>query len=99
MCRDLATLCCTVPQLRVAVLGRGVGNRRTFPFMLYDYPETGQWGEGYIQAVWEDFSNGEDGVIITLDDASRRHWFANPIGLPEALAKFLGTGRRFKHRA
>ena len=96
MCRDLATLCCTLPQFRVAVLGRGIGNKRMFPFVLYDFPETCQWGEGYIQNSWENFSEGQPGVIVTLDDQSRRHWFANPTGLPEDLAKFLGTGRNFQ---
>lgn len=96
MGRDLATLCCTLPEFRVGYLGRGLGNRRKFPFTLYDFPETAQWGETYIKEVWEDFSAGEDGVIITLDDASRRHWFANPHGLPDELATFLGPGRNFK---
>jgi len=96
MCRDLATLCATLPQFRVGVLGRGMGNRRRFPFTLYPYPETGQWGEGYIAPTWNDFSDGENGVIITLDDASRRHWFANPVGLPEEMQRFLGSGRNFE---
>lgn len=96
MGRDLATLCCTMPEFRVGYLGRGIGTKRAFPFVLYDFPESAQWGEGYLPGVWDDFSNGEHGVIITLDDASRRHWFANPIGLPEDLAKFLGPGRNFE---
>ena len=96
VCRDLATLACTMPEFRVAVLGRGIGQRLKFPFLLYDYPESMQWGEGYIQDAWQDFSHGESGVIITLDDISRRSWFANPIGLPDSLATFLGDGRNFQ---
>lgn len=94
--RDLATLACTLPQFRVGYLGRGISNRRMFPFVLYDYPESGQWGEDYIQQVWEDFSDGDNGVILTTDDPSRRHWFANPTGLPERLQRFLGDGRNFQ---
>lgn len=96
ICRDLATLCCTMPQFRVAVLGRGIGNRRKFPFLLYDYPESGQWGEDYIQQVWEDFACNDYGIILTTDDPSRRHWFANPVGLPIDLACFLGESRTFQ---
>ncbi len=94
--RDIATLLCTIPNFRVAYLGRGIGNRRMFPFTLYDYPEYGQWGENYIQGAWEDFAGDDQGVIITVDDASRRHWFSHPIGLPEELTKFLGPGRNFQ---
>lgn len=96
MCRDLAMLACTLPQYRVAVLGRGTGQNRKLPFITYDYPElSGGWGEHYIKGAWEDFSGGESGVILTLDDASRRHWMVNPTGLPEELAQFLGTGRNY----
>lgn len=101
ICRDLATLCCTMPEFRVAVLGRGIGNRRMFPFKLYDYPEGQphegvQWGQDYIQHVWEDFSGGENGVIFSTDDPSRRHWFSNPTGLGQPLERFLGEGRNFQ---
>lgn len=96
MGRDLATLLCTLPQFRVGYLGRGIGNKRKFPFTLYDFPESGQWGENFIKGAWEDFADDDYGVIITLDDPSRRHWLANPVGLPEDLAKFLGPGRNFQ---
>lgn len=99
MGRDLATLCCTMPEFRVGYLGRGIGQNRRLPFLLYDFPESGQWGESYIQKAWEDFSAGDDGVIITLDDPSRRHWFVNPIGLPAQMQQFLGDGRSFKRWA
>ena len=46
ICRDLATLTATMPEYRVAVLGRGLGQRRKFPFTLYDFGEDGNWGEG-----------------------------------------------------
>jgi glycosyltransferase involved in cell wall biosynthesis len=94
--RDIATLCCTLPQFRVGYMGRGIGNNHKLPFPLYDYPEYGQWGEEYIQRVWEDFSDGQDGIIFSTDDPSRRHWFANPTGLPADTQKFLGDGRNFQ---
>jgi glycosyltransferase involved in cell wall biosynthesis len=96
MGRDLATLCCTMPEFRVGYLGRGLGQMRKLPFMLYDYPESGQWGETVIQHAWDDFSGGENGIIMTLDDISRRTWFADPIGLPRDLQEFLGPHRNFQ---
>lgn len=93
--RDIATLLCTMPQFRVAYLGRGITQKRQFPFVLYDYPESGQWGEGYIEYAWNDFSSGEEGIILTTDDLSRRHWFSNPAGLPDELRRFLGDRRTF----
>lgn len=95
LCRDVATLACTLPQFRVAVLGRGLGNRRKLPFTLYDFDESGGWGQNYIQQAWEDFSGGESGIIFTLDDPSRRHWFVNPVGMSERLQEFL-NGRNFQ---
>jgi glycosyltransferase involved in cell wall biosynthesis len=99
MCRDLASLACTIPQFRVAVMGRGIGQMRKFPWLTYDYPESEQWGENYLQSVWEDFAGEESGVMLTLDDLSRRHWMVNPIGLPYHMQKFLGDGRNFKRWA
>ena len=96
MCRDLATLCATLPQFRVGVLGRGLGQRRKLPFITYDYPESENWGENLLAPVWHDFAGEEPGIIMCLDDLSRRHWMVNPIGLPGDMQRFLGEGRNFK---
>lgn len=96
MCRDLASLCSTMPQFRVGVLGRGLGQRSKFPWITYDFPESGNWGEDIIEPVWNDFAGEDSGVIITLDDLSRRHWFTNPVGMSPQLQRFLGDGRNFK---
>ena len=99
LCRDVATLTCTLPQFRVGVLGRGLGNRRKLPFIIYDYDESGGWGQNYLQPAWEDFSGGEPGIVFTLDDPSRRHWMVNPIGMPQKLQEFLNepTFKRWGH--
>jgi glycosyltransferase involved in cell wall biosynthesis len=97
--RDLASLTCTIPDFRVGYLGRGIGVSRRLPFIQYDYPESGQWGESYIQSAWEDISNGDAGIIFTLDDLSRRHWFVRPEGLGDSLATFLGSSRTFRRWA
>jgi len=93
--RDLACLAATDPQWRVGYLGRGEGNKRRFPFVMYPFHESGQWGENVIREVWEDFSAGENGIIMTLDDASRRLWFTQSQGLPADLQRFLGPERNF----
>jgi len=93
--RDLATLLCSMPEFRVAYLGRGGMGRRQYPWTSYQYPELGGWGEDYLPSAWTDFSGGEPGIILTIDDASRRLWFAQPVGLPEDLQRFLGPGRNF----
>ena len=92
--RDIATLACTLPQFRVGFLGRGIGQNRKLPFILYDYPEVGQWGEGYIVRVWEDFSDGQPGIVLSTDDLSRRHWLVNTVGLPTDLAEFVHPATR-----
>lgn len=94
LCRDVACLTCTLPQFRVAVLGRGLGNRRKFPFVLYSFAESDNWGENMLEETWSDFSNGDDGILMTLDDPSRRHWMVNPIGMAPSLITFL-EGRNF----
>lgn len=92
--RDLATLAATLPEFRVGYLGRGEGNNSRLPFTLYSFSEAGGWGQGHIQATWEDFSRGEHGVIMTTDDPSRRLWFACEQAYGN-LAPFLGSGRNF----
>lgn len=95
--RDLASLAATMPEWRVATLGRGEGSRQAFPWMQYSFHESGQWGENWLEEVWRDFAAGEEGVIFTLDDPSRRLWFARPETLGDTrLGRFLGPGRNFR---
>lgn len=98
LCRDLATLLCSMPEFRVAVLGRtpfgGLPDRR-FAWMSYPFPEQGQWGEEYILPAWKNFAGEDAGIVMTLWDLSRTLWFARPERLREDLARFLGPGRNF----
>lgn len=93
--RDLALLLCSMPEFRVAYLARGDGNRRAFPFTMYPFHESGEWGQEAIESAWKDFAGTEDGVILTTDDPSRRLWFSDPRGQTPELQKFLGVGRNF----
>lgn len=93
--RDLATLLCRAPEFRVGYLGRGGKGSRQLPFAQYYFPETEQWGENMILPVWEDFAGDQSGVIFSIWDASRLHWFSqpHPRAMPAALLEFLKSGR------
>ncbi len=93
--RDLAMLLCTMGEFRVGYLARSCGNNRRFPFITYDFHESEGWGQRQIESTWSDFSNGENGIILTTDDMSRRGWFANP-PMYGNLGNFLGEGRTFQ---
>ena len=94
--RDLCDVLVSMPEFRVGSLGRGGVERRGFSWMQYQYPESAQWGEEYIEDVWNDFSGGRDGIIFSNWDLSRLFWFSQPnSGLPAPLQRFLGEGRSF----
>lgn len=93
--RDIASLVCTMPEFRVGYLGRSGCGRSGYPWAQYSFPESAQWGEDYIASVWSDFSGGKPGIIMSLWDASRMLWFANPKGTNSQLERFLGNGRDF----
>jgi len=95
--RDLATLASRLPQWRVGVMGRGGTGTRQLPFVLYPFDAVRQWGEDLIEGVWQDFAGAERGVVFTIWDASRLHWFARPEYMaadPRAasLVRFLQAG-------
>ena len=92
--RDLATLTSRLPEFRVGTLGRGARGSRQLPFVQYGYDElTGQWGEHHLAGVWADFAGDERGIVFTIWDASRLHWFAQPAYLPSGeLRTFLEAG-------
>src|SRR5574342_263773 len=88
--RDLASLCATLPQLRVGFLGRAGAGSRQLPFAQYNFPESAQWGEDYIEHAWRDFAGNDRGVIFTIWDPSRLTWFGNPLpALGKDLYRFL----------
>lgn len=88
--RDLATLTCTMPQFRVGYMGMGIGQKRKLPFILYDYPQMADFGASYIKEVWHDFAGNEPGIIMTLDDVSRREYMGN------VTDPFYGLNRTFR---
>jgi hypothetical protein len=79
-----------MPELRVAYLGMGLGQNRKLPFLIYDYPQTQDFGMHYLPDAWRDFAGSEAGIIMTLDDISRRGWFASES------ESFYGPNRTFQ---
>lgn len=80
--RDLATVFCSMPEVRVATLGLGGRGSVRFPWMQYQltrYPNGEyEFGELSLPIVWEDWSRGQQGVILTIQDLSRMLWLARP---------------------
>jgi glycosyltransferase involved in cell wall biosynthesis len=91
--RDLASLVAGLPQFRVGYLGRGGVGSFQLPFPNLNFPESAQWGERYIESTWRDFAGEQKGIIFSIWDPSRLHWFANPVGIDGALGEFLRSGR------
>lgn len=94
--RDLCYQLSAMPEFRVAHLGRRTLGRAQYPWMQYSFGAQDQWGEKHIQNVWEDWSRGQFGVILTVWDASRLTWFGYPAGIEGELGTFLRSTDKFE---
>lgn len=94
--RDLCYQLSAMPEFRVAHLGRRSLGVSKHPWMQYSFSAEDQWGEQHIQRVWEDWSQGKFGVILTVWDASRLTWFGNPVGIGGELGEFLRSRDKFE---
>lgn len=75
--RDLCTLIATMPEFRVATLGwMGTGSHR-LPFHTY-HMHSKEFGELSLPSVWDEWSQGEAGIVLTIWDLSRLLWLARP---------------------
>src|SRR6266704_2157834 len=75
--RDLCTLLASMPEFRVATLGvSGVGSCR-LPFQTY-HVRPGEWGEHDLPMVWDEFSQDQPGIVLTIFDLTRLLWLARP---------------------
>ena len=93
--RDIASLACTLPEFKVAVLGRGGIGKKSFPWTSYQYPETGHWGEAYLEEVIRDFFGEERGIVFSNWDLSRLGWLLGPQYQSQRQAQAFGAGRNF----
>jgi len=91
--RDLATLVSGLPQFRVGYMGRGSMASSKLPFAQYPFHEWEEWGESKLEFTWRDFAGDDHGIIFTITDPSRLHWFANPNGIEGPLGDFLRSGK------
>lgn len=91
---DLAWLLSSMPEFRVGYMGMRSFGRNKFPWTQYSFSE--QWGETRIMEAWNDLAQGLTGIVLTVWDASRLYWFADPVGLPPKLQDFLGPSRPFQ---
>ena len=80
--RDLATVFCSCPEVRVATLGLAMRGCARFPWMQYGmsrYPDGSyEYGELTLPYAWDDFSRGQQGIVLTIQDLSRMLWLARP---------------------
>jgi glycosyltransferase involved in cell wall biosynthesis len=81
-----------MPEFRVGVMGRGGSPTRHLPFAQYPFDVGQQWGEELIEHNWNDFAGNEQGVILTIWDATRLHWFSQP-QMGGRLESFLKSGK------
>lgn len=71
--RDLATVLAAMPEFRVATLGwMGTGSVR-LPFHTY-HMQPDEFGERSLPQVWDEFSQDEPGIVMTVFDLSRILW-------------------------
>jgi glycosyltransferase involved in cell wall biosynthesis len=91
--RDLASLLTRRPEFRVGFYGMGGIGSRQLPFMQYAFPQTNEWGASHIREAWEDWAGDTPGIIMTIWDATRLDWFANPQkdSMPEDLYQWLAN--------
>jgi hypothetical protein len=88
---DLSWLLSSMPEFKVGNMGRLAFGRSKYPWAQYSFGPHEQWGEERLEEAWNDLSQGQPGVILTLWDASRLLWFADP--RTEELSRFLNSGK------
>ncbi len=88
---DLAWIASSMPTFKVGYLGRQAFGRARFPWTQYSFGVNEQWGEHRLEEAWEDLSQGQRGIIMTVWDASRLLWFAD--GRGTGLESFLNSGK------
>jgi glycosyltransferase involved in cell wall biosynthesis len=79
-CRDVATgITQKVGDVyRVATFGYGGPGSVHLPFFQYHIEDMNNWVTPTLPKVWEDWSQGEDGILLTIWDPSRVGWLAQP---------------------
>lgn len=83
---------------RVGTMGYGGIFQRRFDFPQYPMEGMKDWVVPTLLDVWRDFAGGERGIVLTIWDASRLAWFAQPGYLGrESLERFPGLRAWLAH--
>jgi glycosyltransferase involved in cell wall biosynthesis len=80
ICRDLATRIakCLPDAFRVATVGYGAPGSAKLPFPQYHWHFRNDWYMPELPDIWEDFSQGESGILFTIQDPARVLWLSRP---------------------
>src|ERR1700739_402354 len=81
---------------RLGTLGYGGMPSRNLPFPQYPWTPNKDWIVYELPEVWKDFAGDEQGILMTIWDASRLLWLSRPENCQDtALRRFL-TNPPFK---
>jgi glycosyltransferase involved in cell wall biosynthesis len=95
ICRELASRLSMMPEFRVATIGYGAPGSRKLPFQQYAWTKGDDWIIRELQQVWDDFTEGEDGIIFSINDLGRMLWLTNPEQYPqEPVCQWLGKNSK-----
>jgi glycosyltransferase involved in cell wall biosynthesis len=95
ICRELASRLSMMPEFRVATIGYGAPGSRKLPFQQYAWSKGDDWIIREFQQVWEDFTEGEDGIFFSINDLGRMLWLTNPEQYPqEPVCQWLGQNSK-----
>lgn len=90
--RDLATVLSGQMEWRVATLGFWGSGSSRLPFHTFHMFQ-GEWGEQSLPLVWDEWSQGRQGVVMTIWDLSRLLWLARPEYASEGTREWLQQRR------
>lgn len=78
--RDIATRVATHmgDTFKVATIGYGGASSSRLPFFQYHWHFDGNWMIRELPDVWDDFCEDRRGIFMTIHDASRMLWLAQP---------------------
>jgi glycosyltransferase involved in cell wall biosynthesis len=66
----------------VASVGYGAPGSASIPFRQYHLSSVENWLVPELPSIWDDFTQGQEGVLMTVWDASRLYWLGNPATSP-----------------
>jgi glycosyltransferase involved in cell wall biosynthesis len=92
ICRDLATRIAThLPDhFRVATVGYGGAGSRSLSFQQYSWVRRDDNVIIELPEIWKDFAGTQKGILLSIVDASRLLWLADPRYCPNpVLAAFV----------